>query len=197
MEKVIFKPRVLINSAPDSRSKKRRAKATINLVDTKVDNRKLPDVDNEEERISEAYSRDNFDEFELKPKVQSVFGNSAKTFFINIIQQLPSVIDKTDLRDPGEFHTLLWLLVRLGAGEAFIAKEHFTSQQVVSRWVTAKASPVDTSAPAERRRAIIASAFVSLIKATETQGEDCLVPYREFSDRRMRGAIGYKGRCVE
>jgi hypothetical protein len=128
----------------------------------------------------------SFDDSAFGPEpLDAGFGDHvAREFYKRITEELPRIAKRTDLRIPGEFHSLLWLITRLGADQKFIARDQSVAQDAVSRWVCAGQTP-----GRERRRGIIASGLVSLQTAISEQR---VVPRATFTGRRSFGGAGDK-----
>ncbi|HEY4942437.1 MAG TPA: hypothetical protein VII56_13500 [Rhizomicrobium sp.] len=125
--------------------------------------------------VLEAYGeRDN--NYDAAPLEEGYGPRNARDLYLIFASEMPSSARRTDFRIPGEFHALLWLIVRLGAVQQFIARDQAVPVEVVSRWTSAKQTPA-----ADKRRGIILSALKSLEIGLD---EKTLVPLTNFTGRR-------------
>jgi len=143
---------------------------------------RLSDVVDEKDALafSAACSAVDDKAFSPAPLEEGFSDRAARDYFLGIAADLARLSRGADLRIPQEFHSLLWMLVHLGADQKFIAQDQAVLPEAVSRWVSAAQTP-----GAERRRGIIASALLGFQTAVEAKS---LVPQMTLSGRRAHVA---------
>ena len=100
----------------------------------------------------------------------------ARAIYIGWVQQLIAYINRADLSNAAEFHSLLWLTVALGVKQADIANDQASAPASVNRWVQGVQTPDD-----DRRQGILKSALHFLKIAVQNEE---VVPMRRIYDRR-------------
>jgi len=86
----------------------------------------------------------------------------AASLYRRLLGDLEDALLKADLRDPQEFHGLLWMMASYLKDLSPIAHEQMVDMETVRRWLRGRVTP-----PALRRRGILASALVALKRELE------------------------------
>ena len=133
-----------------------------------------------DEEFNSALSRFDFDGLEPRPLKQSPFGRVARPFYLNMVASLREQIAVADLRQPDDFHGLLWLAVKLGAKQCLIARAEAIDTSVLNRWIQSVHTPDE-----DRRRGILNSAMRALDDAIDRTEP---IPLRSCRGRRA-GAL--------
>jgi hypothetical protein len=128
--------------------------------------------------IEAAHPLLDFKKLEPAARMERLWRHGPRPLYRNTVLGVQALAESSDLNDPEEFHSLLWMAIRLGGSQKFVADDQSVSPTIVSRWVKAVTSP-----EVDRRRGILDSALLSLRRAIERGSP---VPLRTFHGRRAR-----------
>lgn len=116
------------------------------------------------------------------PPSPTRWNSYARALYLQFVAQLKDAIERTNLLNAAEFHRLLWLCIRLGGEQQFVANAQHVPATVVSRWFTGKQTPEPL-----RRRMILEAALVSLTKNIEAGVVVPMIP--GLAERGARRAL--------